>query len=75
MTINLFCSWIEECRSHRLTEDSVFPSSRSSIAYETYRDRSHEYIVTLFAGVLSREQMQLEMREGPGTQVGLGFTG
>lgn len=43
--------------------------------YETYRDRSHEYVVTLFAGMLHREQNQVEMSGSPGTQVGLGFTG
>ncbi|ELZ40630.1 hypothetical protein C471_07601 [Halorubrum saccharovorum DSM 1137] len=44
-------------------------------AYETYSDRSHEYVVTLFAGVLSREQEAVEVDGGPGTQAELGFTG
>lgn len=44
-------------------------------AYETYSDRSHEYVVTLFSGVLHRKQEAVEVDSGPGTQVGLGFSG
>ncbi|MGQ3329945.1 hypothetical protein [Halorubrum sp. FL23] len=42
--------------------------------YETYRDRSHQYVVALFAERLDREQEQLEMSDASGTQVRLGFS-